>query len=292
MAAAPIFAIVSPFRKDGALDPVALKDYVSFLEAHGVQRIIAGGTTGEFASMTLPERKRLLELCRASFRGEIIAHVSACNAPDAAELLHHATDNADAALLMPPFYYREPPAEGVAAFLKHVLWQSSLPAYLYNFPRHVQFGITPELLAEVSREVPHLRGIKESGGWPGLAMEFKQACPSLEVYVGSDNAALAILEHGLDGTVTGGSNAVPKLLVELVKAWNGGNAELASQYQTRLTQWGDARRLSGLDEIPTTKAVLAAMLPGFPLHVRPPLVPATEPDVKLADLAKGLMNGG
>jgi dihydrodipicolinate synthase/N-acetylneuraminate lyase len=286
MCAAPIFAVVTPFGRDGSIDRAALADYLAFLEREGAQRIIAGGTTGEFASMTVAERKVLTEYCVAGFSGQVIAHVSACNAADASELLRHAADSgAHAALLLPPFYFREPSEAGVLRFFSQALGKATLPIYVYSFPRHTQFPLSPEFLAKIAQEFPFVRGAKDSGGWPGLAPAYKQSCPHLEIYVGADNAALEVLRAGLDGSVTGGANPVPAALIGLWNAWEQGRAEDAERMQALLNQWSAARKISGLEEIASIKASLAALLPGFPVYVRPPLTPATQPNHELAGIA-------
>ena len=66
----PIFAIVTPFTARGDIDSGALRAYLQFLENAGIPAIIVGGTTGEFASLTLAERMSLLEQCRRHLTGE------------------------------------------------------------------------------------------------------------------------------------------------------------------------------------------------------------------------------
>jgi 4-hydroxy-tetrahydrodipicolinate synthase len=58
----PIVAVVTPFDAQGAVDRDALQDYLALLSAAGVKTILVNGTTGEFFSMTLHERRSVLEL--------------------------------------------------------------------------------------------------------------------------------------------------------------------------------------------------------------------------------------
>ena len=72
----PFFAIVTPFANSGRIDEKALFDYLKFLEKSGVASIIVGGSTGDFASLSLSERIELLELTRLFFSGYIVGNIS------------------------------------------------------------------------------------------------------------------------------------------------------------------------------------------------------------------------
>ena len=81
----------------------------------GVKTVLACGTTGEFASMTLTERKRVVELCVTNFQAEgrsVISHVSCCAAADVIELCSHAKQvKCNGVLILPPYYYHGAPQE-------------------------------------------------------------------------------------------------------------------------------------------------------------------------------------
>ncbi len=149
----------------------------------GVKTVLACGTTGEFSSLTLNERKSIVELCVANFHGEglsVISHVSCCAIDDTLELCSHAKHvGCDAVLVLPPFYYHnalpevsahqwflvesnpDPSAQGIEAFLSAVLSRCQLPAFLYNFPKHSGNIITPEMYARLAQLHPAvLAGIK------------------------------------------------------------------------------------------------------------------------------------
>lgn len=283
---APIFAIVTPFRDDGAIDENALRSYLEWLTRRGVSRIVACGTTGEFPSLTTDERKHVLEVTRASFPGQVIAHVSACAVFEVRDLLVHACKHSDAALLLPPYYYGDATPDGVHRFYMEGAADSPLPLYAYNFPRHTQFNLTPQFLARLAESLPALRGIKDSGGNWETSLAYKRELPHLEVVVGSDSAALRALEHGLDGSVTGGANPVPQLMVEVHRQFTAGNVAGAAASQQKLDEWTVARKATGLQEIPLIKAVLSHLLPGFPPQVRPSFIQANAPG-ELLRLAEG-----
>jgi 4-hydroxy-tetrahydrodipicolinate synthase len=276
----PIFAIVTPFDSQGTIDTGALGEYLAFLESNGVKTIIANGTTGEFASMTMGERMVVLECCRAGFRGSIMANVSACAGGDCISLLEQAAGYADAALILPPFYYADAEPPGVLAFFESVLDRSDIPVYLYNFPRHTSVEVQPDMLAELRSRYDFLRGIKDSSGKLITAMQFKSVSRDLQVFVGSDPLSLQALDSGLDGSVTGGGNAVPECIVGISKSFAAGNRGLALEWQAVSDLWTSFRKSLGIQEVAATKAGLRARIDGFPLRVRPPLMP---PDAETVD---------
>lgn len=273
---APIFAIVTPFNDQDEIDFPMLGAYLEFLARNGVARIVVGGTTGEFPSLTLLERQRLLEECRRQFTGEIIAHVSATCAADVKQLLSHAADHSDASLLLPAYYYADAPPAGMLEFLVDCATASSLPLYLYNFPKHTQHPLTPDLLAKARARLPHLRGVKDSSGSVEKARDLAQAADGLEVYVGSDSSALRVLQEGLSGSVTGGGNPVPHLFSQLHESYSRGDMDGAGKAQDGLIAWTDVRKSFAAPEISVVKAALGAWVPGFSPAVRAPLAAVSE----------------
>jgi 4-hydroxy-tetrahydrodipicolinate synthase len=274
-----VFAIVTPFNERDGIDEPALRDYLRLLDEKGVPAIVAGGTTGEFPSLTPAERMRLLECCRRDFRGTVVAHASSCCVGDCRQLLDHAREHADAVLLLPPFYYARPSGEGVHQFLGAAIAHSRLPVYLYNFPEHTQFAITPQLLAELAAQHPMLAGIKDSGGDFNVSRAYKAACPQLQVFVGSDRRALEVLESGLDGSVTGAGNPVPEAFVAIARGYESGNQERARAGQRLLDRWTDFRERVPGGDIRISKAALGDRVAGFPARVRPPLVTCDEQQI-------------
>lgn len=87
--------------------PAFLDDYgKSHPFRQGVRNIVAGGTTGEFSSLTIAERRRLTELCASNFDGKTVAHVSSSCLQECLDLCSHAKEAGCAAvLLLPPFYF-------------------------------------------------------------------------------------------------------------------------------------------------------------------------------------------
>lgn len=285
----PIFAIVTPFKRSGEVDYVAFAEYLAFLHHCGVPALVVNGTTGEFPSMTQNERITVMEFCRGHYPGKLIANVSANCFKDCRSLVEHACAGiADAAILLPPSYYADATFEGLVAYYRLAIGRSTIPVFLYNFPRHTKTEVTPELLSAICSKNPQVRGIKDSSGSLNGALALKSARPDIVVFVGSDSLALATLEKGLDGSVTGGGNPIPECLVGLTKAFEKGRFADAAVWQRIMDGWRSYRKNLSILEIAAAKAGLAARIPGFPTYLRPPLSSPERQAVE--DIARHMTN--
>jgi 4-hydroxy-tetrahydrodipicolinate synthase len=128
--AAALTALDSRRRFDDAM----AKDYLSYLAAGGLDGVLVLGTTGEFASFSVKERKQILE-SYIKHRGKlsVMAQVGAPNLPETLELLAHAADaGAGSALVLPPFYYKNVSTEGVLRYYEPVLDAARIPPTIPN----------------------------------------------------------------------------------------------------------------------------------------------------------------
>ncbi|MGV9832937.1 dihydrodipicolinate synthase family protein [Nocardia niigatensis] len=273
----PIIATVTPFTGDRRVDIGALRAYLGFLNDVGVRAILVNGTTGEFAGLTVAERKSVLEHARAHWPGHLIAHIGATAAGDALELLHHAHDHADAVATIAPYFFADPPEAGLRDYFGQLLALTKLPMLLYNFPRHTQTPITPELFRHLADQHPMLAGIKDSGSDRAVTRAY--TATSLPVFVGDDGAAARIADLGVQGIVSGGGNPVPELPVRIAAALRVGDTENAQRWQSVFDECRSLRRESGLSDIAFVKAALGERIPGFPTTVLPPLTASDEPRI-------------
>ncbi len=132
-----VVAAVTMLDRNGRFDDAMNRDYLAFVAQGGADGALALGTTGEFASFSVKERKQILEsFLRHKGKLWIPVQVGAPNLPDTLELLEHAAaSGADAALVLPPFYYKNPSIEGLVSFYKPVLDAARIPVMLYNIPQ-------------------------------------------------------------------------------------------------------------------------------------------------------------
>lgn len=263
-------AMVTPFDREGRLNLKLIPEYLAFQKAGGVEGIVPCGTNGEATSLSVDERKSVLETVLAN-RGDllVVAGTGAASVTDAVELTRHASDaGADGVLVLPQFFYKNVSAQGLAAYFRRVMDASRIPVLLYNIPQQTAVPITDELL-DLLRDHPRMAGIKDSAGNWERTSALIQGNPALRIFCGADELLSRALQAGGAGGISGTANGFP----ELVSGVKRGTAERrGEEAQAKL----DAAKnvLLQYPLIAVNKSVLAHRGVGR-MHVRPPLVDLT-----------------
>ncbi|WP_280499303.1 dihydrodipicolinate synthase family protein [Nocardia cyriacigeorgica] len=271
----PVVAAVTPFDRAGGIDAGAFGAYLDLLADAGVRSVLVNGTTGEFPSLTMAERCTAVELCRRRWRSQVIVHAGATSVADAIAMVEHANDHADAVALIAPFYFAGVGVDGVEAFFDRVLAAARVPVVLYNFPRHTQLTLDPDMVGRLAARYRQLIGLKDSGKDRDITRSYQRRAPGLEVLVGDDSIGASVGDLGFGGVVTGAGSPVAELPVAIAAAVAAGDRDRAARLQGRFDRYSDYRRAMPVSDIAFAKAALGARLPGFPADVRAPLVTAT-----------------
>jgi dihydrodipicolinate synthase/N-acetylneuraminate lyase len=274
----PIVALLTPFDASGEIEWQAFKKYLSALFSWGVRAVIANGTTGEFPSLTLNERQKVVEFVRENFQGTIVNNVSATCVSDVCDLIAGTQGSADAVLLLPPYYYSACGDNGLCRFFVSALSGTSLPAMLYNFPQHTGNCLSATLIAMLLDQGIAIQGIKDSSGDTDNAMVYKSHFPEVKIFLGNDAKVLEVLQRGLSGSVTGGANPLPELLIAMQTDFQL-SGDKAQSIQRCLDVWNVFRETSGYFEIPLVKVAMGARIADFPLHVRAPFMPVPAEEI-------------
>ena len=254
-----IVPVATPFEKNLSLCQTAYMDHLSYLNSKGVTRLIVGGTTAEFFSLTIAERITLLKLSREYFPGYIIFNISHNSITTAVELAKRAFRyGADAVICLPPTYYAQAPETGVIDYFRIITENNELPFYIYNFPKHAGNAVTPEIL----KAVPHV-GIKDSSG--DLSLISSTPCYLL----GGESKVIEAYKQGGCGFIPGLPNAFPELYLTLENHLNQKDYPAAEILLKKLSSFKKA--LPPVSGIVVVKKFLNRLLESYPLYVRPPL---------------------
>ncbi len=269
-AAGPRFfvALLTPVDRKGNFDAALARDLLAFLRERGVDGALVLGTTGEFSSFSVAERKKILEsVVRDKGSLEVMCQVAAPNVPETLELLHHAAGaGADLVLVLPPFYYKNPSVDGLTRYFSPVLEAARAPVLLYHIPQVSAVEIRHELLRRLS-QYDKLYGIKDSSGKPEGLTAYIREFPKLKIFTGSHKLIEMALKQGGTGAITGNGNVFPKETSELFRLSREGRDLSAAQ--ERLNEV--AALLGGYDGIPAMKFVLGQL--GLrESYCRPPFV--------------------
>lgn len=266
-------ATVTPFGPGGSRIHYGLmRGHLEMLAEEGVRGFVPIGTNGEFCSLTLEEKKRmLLSAGRAKGQLFMMAGVGSCSLPEVLELLDYAADaGADAALVVPPFYFKDVEEAGVVEFYRRVLEGTDLPVFLYNIPFYsgviITDGIVDSLIGHAN-----LAGIKDTGGDPERTRELVTKYPRLKIFGGSDSLVGEAIVAGAAGVISGVANAFPRLLNAAWMARSSDDSLAAAAARVNSAR----KALTRFPWIAATKYALR--LKGLPeIHVRPPLVDLTD----------------
>jgi 4-hydroxy-tetrahydrodipicolinate synthase len=181
-------AAVTPCTSNGKFDQALYKELMPFLKQRGADGVVVCGTTGEFPSFSVAERKRIAEAALKHRSGlDVIVQVGTPNLPETLELLAHAAANgASEVLCIPPFYFKNPSVAGLTKYYSHVLEAARIPVHLYHYPGVSAVPISLELMHNLEH-YPKLAGIKDSTGNAEGYAAFVKEFPKLNMMTGTDN---------------------------------------------------------------------------------------------------------
>jgi 4-hydroxy-tetrahydrodipicolinate synthase len=254
--AGPRFLVAALTMLDarGQFDDGMNKDYLAYLARGGADGALILGTTGEFSSFSVRERKQILESAiKHKGKLEIMCQVATPNLPETLELLDHAAKaGAGSALVLPPFYFKNPAVDGLAAFYEPILRAAKIPVLLYNIPQLSGVPITAELLEKLSG-FENLYGTKDSFSKISDMNEFIRRFPKLKILTGVGGNIAANLNEGGAGAITGNGSLFLKETAAIFEAHRKGGDSAGAQ--ARFDE--AAKALSGYAGVPAMKYALS-----------------------------------
>jgi 4-hydroxy-tetrahydrodipicolinate synthase len=280
-------AIPTPFTADGQqVDEGALRRVVRHVLDGGVHGIMTTGGTGEFPHLSREERRRVTQVVVEETAGAvpIYAGTAACATWEALALTNDAAAvGADAAILVPPFYFGIP-AESIYGFFADLAGAGTLPIVVYNNPLYTGNALEPGLIAELMR-LDNVIGLKQSESDLGQLVEALRLSEDTgrSLLTGIDSQLYAALTVGARGIYSTAAAIVPAQMVRLYDLVQAGDHAGAAE-QHRLLQ--PLNRFLEYDPgyVSPAKEALTLMgiscgpvrrpLPDFPEAERPALIEA------------------
>ncbi len=232
-----LVALVTPMHTNGDIDWSALKSLVEWHVAEGTHGIVAVGTTGESATLTVDEHCAVIKAVVETVNGRIpvIAGTGANSTREAIELTQLAKEaGADACLLVTP-YYNKPTQEGLYQHYKAVAEAVTIPQILYNVPGRTGVDLLNSTVARLAG-MPNIVGIKDATGNLERGQELLTLVgDKMAVYSGDDATAYQLMLMGGKGNISVTANVAPKAMSAVCEAALAGNAELAEALNAPLT---------------------------------------------------------
>lgn len=251
-------AIVTPMSEDGSLNEEAFRSVVEFNIGAGVGGFWVAGGNGESVFLSDEENMRIAEIVVNQNKGRInnIMHVGAPTTARAADLAEHAAKvGVDAICCVPPFFYRQTD-EAIVEHYRVVAEAANLPFFVYNLPNSTGVEITVALMKKIADAVPQLVGLKHSSLNFMSVREWTDM--KLKCFIGSSMLMLPALTIGAVGCIDGPPCAAPELWVDIWKAWQDKNIDVAMIAQEKATRFTMVMREAGVHS--ATKAVLTERL--------------------------------
>jgi 4-hydroxy-tetrahydrodipicolinate synthase len=267
-------ALVTPFSANGAVDEAALRRFVEWQIAEGVHFLVPCGSTGEAATLTPAEQRRVVEITVevAEGRVPIVAGAGSNDTARAVALSREMRDAGATHLLHVSPAYNKPPQRGIIAHFRAIADAVDVPIVLYNVPGRTASNIEARTTLALA-EHPNIVGIKEASGNLAQVTDILRHRPSgFSVLSGDDALTLAVMAAGGDGVISVVSNATPRLMARLVDFCASGDYAEARALAMRLTPWFEA---AFIDSNPIPVKAALSMMGTMENVLRLPLVPLT-----------------
>lgn len=223
-----IVALVTPF-KDGKIDEESFRSLIRWHLNEKTHGILVSGTTGESATLSKEEKKRLFEIALEEAKGKVplIAGTGTNDTKTTIELSLLAKDLGMDALLIVTPYYNKPTQQGLYEHFKSVAQKVQMPIILYNVPGRTSVNLLPETSAKLA-QIENIIAIKEASGDIKQITELKLKSPEdFIILSGDDFTAFPTITLGGKGVISVAANVVPKEMVELMEAALHGNYKRA-----------------------------------------------------------------
>ncbi|MBU1121565.1 MAG: 4-hydroxy-tetrahydrodipicolinate synthase [Candidatus Omnitrophota bacterium] len=232
-----IVALVTPFHADGQINEEKLKFLMNWHIENKTDGILVCGTTGESATLTHAEHKKVIEIAvkEVNKRIPVVAGCGSNSTREALELVEYANGvGADFALVITP-YYNKPTQEGLYYHFKTISDAVDIPIIIYNVPGRTGCNILPQTVARIYNDCKGVVGIKEaSGSLDQITKIMTLVDKNFLLFSGADEINLPILSVGGVGAISVVANVMPKETHELVDNFLKGNYDESRKSQIYL----------------------------------------------------------
>ena len=213
-------ALVTPFNTNGTVDYQGLKNLINFLVDGGIDYLVSLGTTGETATLSKDEKKKVWEFTAEINNGRLplVAGIGGNDTRVIGEQIKNFENNKYSAVLSVSPYYSKPTQEGIYQHYKYLSELSELPILLYNVPGRTGSNMSSETTCRLAYDFKNIIGIKEASGSFDQFNEIMRDKPEDFLLISGDDAiALPMMAIGAVGIISVIGNALPKQLSDMIK---------------------------------------------------------------------------
>ena len=269
-----LVALITPMHADGSVDFERLNTLIDWHIANGTDGIVAVGTTGETATLSVQEHLKVMEatIKHVNKRIPVIAGTGANNTKEAIELSKSAEQlGADYTLSVVP-YYNKPSQEGMYQHFKAIAEATSIPMIVYNVPGRTVVNMSNETILRLA-QLPNIVGVKEASGDVARDISLINSAPEgFAVYSGDDPTGLPFMLCGGHGVISVAANVAPKLFAQMCRAAINGDIAQAKKLNEQLIP---IYNVMFCEPSPAAPKWAVAQLGLCEEYVRLPIVPLT-----------------
>ena len=265
-------ALVTPFDDRGAVDESALRALVDWQIAEGIDFLVPCGSTGEAATLSADEHKRVIAITveQAAGRVPVVAGAASNDTHKAIAFSKAAAEAGATHLLHASPAYNKPPQRGIVQHFRAIAEAVDIPIVVYNVPGRTASNIEAGTTLELA-DIPGIVAVKEASGNLGQIMDILRDRPAgFAVLSGDDALTLAVMALGGDGIISVVSNVTPRAMTGLCAAAKRGDYESARRTHYALLPWMQA---AFVESNPAPAKAALAMLGRCRNVLRLPLVP-------------------
>lgn len=232
-------ALITPFHKDGSIDFKSFRKIVERCIDSKVEYLVPLGTTGEAVTLTLNERRAVLDFVMEinDKRLPIVLGLGGNNTQEILNTIEEFDfDGVDAILSVSP-YYNRPSQRGIIQHYKMIGNACPVPVILYNVPARTGSNLDADTTLHLANEVSNIIGIKEASGNLEKAMKILKNRPKdFLVISGDDVLSFPMIACGADGVISVVANAYPKDFSEMIRLALEGNFEKSRKLHYKLLE--------------------------------------------------------
>jgi 4-hydroxy-tetrahydrodipicolinate synthase len=237
-----ICPVITPFTESGAIDEKAFTELINWQIESGSHGISVTGTSGEPSSLTIAERKRVMDLAKETIAGRVFfaPGTGSTNHDETMELTKYAEEiGADAAMVIVP-YYNKPNQEALYQHFKTVADSVTTPIIIYNIPGRSAVNMEVKTMKRLVEDCPNIIGVKEANkDFEHVNRVLLNCGRDFLLFSGIELLCYPMLAIGGAGFISATANVEPTKVAELYNAWVAGDVARAQDLHFELMPLND-----------------------------------------------------
>ncbi|CAG9861351.1 unnamed protein product [Phyllotreta striolata] len=278
----PVF---TPFREDLSLKEELIANYAQYLFDNGIKGILVNSAVGEGMSMSVPERKLVLEEwinVAKPLKMHVMVQVGACPLPDVLDLAKHAESiGVDSLLCIPELYFKPATEEDLFDYLKIVGEAAPKTPLLYSHNPGMS-GVNLNMarfLSHLASDIPTFCGLEYTSDVDDGVAVLEASNEKYAVFFGDDSLVNVAISVGFESTLLVTANIYPQQVTTLIKVAKESKTAEAKKLQKQLN--ANFTTITNFGYwIPSVKTAMNLISPIHFGICRPPLKNLSADDIK------------